>query len=165
MTVVVHADEATALPWKNGGGRTRELLAGPDAAAWKWRISLADIDVDGPFSAFPGVSRWFAVLRGAGVWLALPDGARRVVRGGPPLNFDGAAAPGCRLIDGPTRDLNLMLRGGARGTMQRGAAGSVWAEDWPQRARFDIGTLTLHAQLPPGSLKADSESLWIGIAP
>ena len=32
--------------------------------------------------------------------------------GDPPLRFDGADPPHAKLIDGPTRDLNLMLRHG-----------------------------------------------------
>ena len=57
--------ERVAARWRNGGGRTRELLAWPDAADWKVRVSVADVESDGPFSAFPGVQRWFAVLEGA----------------------------------------------------------------------------------------------------
>ena len=45
---------------------TRELLAEP-APNWRWRISVADIQGSGAFSAYPGVSRWFAVVQGAGV--------------------------------------------------------------------------------------------------
>ena len=59
-------------PWRNGGGVTRELLAWPDGGDWRVRVSVADIDADGPFSAFPGVERWFAVLEGAGVALRSP---------------------------------------------------------------------------------------------
>jgi hypothetical protein len=49
-----------------------------------------------------------------------------------PLHFDGAAAPGCRLVAGPTQDLNLMLRG-AGGEMQRWYTGQGW--DCPHQAR------------------------------
>jgi environmental stress-induced protein Ves len=55
-----HASEQT---WRNGGGSTRELLAWPEATDWQARISVAEITRDGPFSAFAGVQRWFAVLR------------------------------------------------------------------------------------------------------
>ena len=48
---------------------------------WTLRISVADIDADGPFSPFPGITRWFAVLDGrrrrACAW---PDRARRRAR-------------------------------------------------------------------------------------
>ena len=52
----ITADDVAPTPWRNGGGRTRELLAWPHVADWKVRVSIADIDRDGPFSAFPGVS-------------------------------------------------------------------------------------------------------------
>lgn len=107
-------------PWRNGGGTTRELLAWPDAAAWQVRVSVADITQDGPFSAFPGIDRWFAVVEGAGVVLQFPAGAQFAGPHSPPLPFDGALAPGCCLQDGPTRDLNLMSRRQAgRSSMRR----------------------------------------------
>ena len=108
--ILVSASSTTPVPWKNGGGVTRELLRLPASGDdWTLRISVADIDADGPFSPFPGVTRWFAVLEGAGVRLAWPDRVRDVRRGDDPLRFDGADAPGCDLIAGPTRDLNVMV--------------------------------------------------------
>ena len=106
------ASTATPVPWKNGGGVTRELLRLPAGSGddWTLRISVADIAADGPFSPFPGITRWFAVLDGAGVRLALPGRTLDVRRGDAPLRFDGADAPGCALLDGPTRDLNVMVR-------------------------------------------------------
>lgn len=107
------AAHAAPQPWKNGGGVTRELLrlpAGP-SDDWTLRISVADIEADGPFSPFPGVTRWFAAVSGAGVRLGFAYEAPRDVRpGDAPLRFDGADAPGCVLLDGATRDLNVMVR-------------------------------------------------------
>lgn len=51
-------------PWKNGGGVTRELAVWPGAADWRWRLSVAEVASDGPFSNFEGVQRWLAVLSG-----------------------------------------------------------------------------------------------------
>jgi environmental stress-induced protein Ves len=112
--ILAPVSDAPPLPWKNGGGVTRELLrlpADPGNDDWTLRISVADIDADGPFSAFDGVTRWFAVLCGNGVHLGFADHLRDVRVGDPPLRFDGADAPRCTLIDGPTRDLNVMVRG------------------------------------------------------
>ena len=105
---VVLFDHITPLPWRNGGGVTRELLAWPTADDWVVRLSVADIERDGPFSAFPGIDRWFAVLSGNGVLLGAP--AMRVTRKDGCHAFDGALVPACHLISGPTRDLNLMIR-------------------------------------------------------
>jgi uncharacterized protein len=104
----VHLHDVPAQPWRNGGGVTHELLAWPSAAAWAVRVSVATIDRSGPFSPFPGVSRWFTVLSGEGVQLQLPRGTRTLVPGDEPLHFDGEAAPDCQLVEGPTRDLNFM---------------------------------------------------------
>ena len=135
--LTIHADQAAPQAWRNGGGRTRELLAWPAGADWTLRVSLADIDADGPFSAFAGVQRWFAVVQGAGVRLQFHDGERRLLPGDAPLCFDGAAAPGCTLVAGPTRDLNLMVRGGT-GAMRTVSAGQWWHEALTQRGLFTL---------------------------
>lgn len=116
---LVHLAEVPPQPWRNGGGVTRELLAwsphGP-AAEWALRVSVADIDRDGPFSAFPGIDRHFAVLEGEGVVLGEPGAERLLTVSTAPWSFDGESAPACRLRHGPTRDLNLMVRrAGGRG--------------------------------------------------
>lgn len=121
--------------WRNGGGRTREMLAWPSAEDWTLRISLADIDADGPFSAFPGAVRWFAVVEGAGVALAFGDAERVLVVGDDPLRFDAAQAPACRLLDGPTRDLNLMFRHGD-GIMRPMRHDIAWDEAFAMRGLF-----------------------------
>jgi uncharacterized protein len=106
-----------AVPWKNGGGVTRELLAWPSAADWSIRVSVADIARDGPFSAFPNVERYFAVLEGEGVEL---EGVGTIRRDDQPVSFDGEAARNCRLLSGATRDLNVMVRrDSGRGLLQR----------------------------------------------
>lgn len=129
---VIEVDKLTPQPWRNGGGQTRELLAWPSAADWQLRISVADITAAGPFSPFPGVQRWFAVVEGGGVRLNFADDLITLRPGDAPIQFDGAAAPGCEPVEGATRDLNLMLRGG-RGTMQSAFAGQTWCEPFAQR--------------------------------
>lgn len=150
--------QAREQPWRNGGGSTRELLAWPQVQAWQVRVSVARIGQDGPFSAFPGVDRWFAVLSGAGVRLALPEGERRLSPGSRPLAFDGASAPGCTLLDGATDDLNLMVRRGiGQGEMWRAEPGARIEGPTRWRAVYavaptavDIDFLT--EQLAPGEL-------------
>ena len=108
-------------PWRNGGGSTRELLAWPpsnDSQDWRVRLSVAEVARDGPFSAFPGVQRWFAVLSGAGVRLQVGGMAHHLDGASAPFGFDGGAAVDCALVDGPTQDCNLMVRGRG-GSMER----------------------------------------------
>lgn len=110
---VVNAADVEPQRWRNGGGLTRELLAWPHAADWLLRVSVADIEADGPFSAFPGVERWFGVLAGQGVRLFEGAAACELRMGDALLEFDGGLAPACQLLGGPTRDLNVMHRRGA----------------------------------------------------
>jgi uncharacterized protein len=108
-----------ATPWRNGKGVTRELIAWPDAQDWRLRFSIADIENDGPFSAWPDVTREFCVLDGAGVVLRWADGRKvRLVPGTAPLRFDGGDPPWAQLIEGSTRDLNLMTRGGVDASLE-----------------------------------------------
>ena len=141
---LVRCDAVEPQPWRNGGGLTRELLAWPSPDDWALRLSVADIRADGPFSAFPGVERWFAVLQGHGVLLGLPEGRRSVETTDVPLSFRGESAPHCELLDGPTRDLNLMIRRDAgRGAMQRAQIGDDFAPRAGFRALFTADALTL----------------------
>jgi uncharacterized protein len=120
MIHTMRSADVAPQPWKNGGGRTRELLAWPHTDDWLVRVSVAEIEVDGPFSALAGIDRCFAVLEGAGVVLSLPHGRVRLGAHDDAITFAGEAAPMCHLIDGPTRDLNLMVRRGAGiASMQR----------------------------------------------
>jgi uncharacterized protein len=121
--------------WRNGGGLTRELLAWPSPNDWQVRVSVADIDVDGPFSPYADVERWFTVLQGKGVDLVIDGRSTRLVRGDPPIRFDGTAEACARLVDGPTRDLNLMLRG-ASGSIQCATDGLVWSPKAAQCGLF-----------------------------
>lgn len=95
-------------PWRNGGGVTRELLAWPGPAEWQVRLSVAEVGADGPFSAFTGIERWFAVLEGEGVALTVDGTAHRLDTTSAPLCFDGGTPVDCRLLAGPTLDFNLM---------------------------------------------------------
>jgi len=131
--VVLLADVAPQA-WRNGGGQTHELLTWPGDGGWSLRISVARIERDGPFSSFPGAERWFTVIDGAGVILQL-DEPRRLVPGGAPIRFDGARMPQCRLIDGPTLGLDLMLRGQS-GRMLAALPGTRWHSDARQRGLY-----------------------------
>ena len=107
---LVRLADVAPQPWKNGGGTTRELLAWPDAASWRVRLSVAEVVADGPFSRFDGVLRWFAVLGGAGVRLVVDGAAHTLTTASDPFAFDGTATTQCALLGGATQDFNLMTR-------------------------------------------------------
>ncbi len=114
---IIDLNGVAAQPWRNGGGRTQALLAWPGPDDWQVRCSVATVAAAGPFSSFAGVLRWFAVLEGAGVRLTIDEGVHEQTRSSEPLPFDGGANTTCALINGETRDFNLMLHG-CTGQMQ-----------------------------------------------
>lgn len=95
-------------PWKNGGGVTRTLATDPDG---RWRVSIADIERDGPYSRFPGYDRVSVVLSGEGVTLQ-GEGVAVPLRPREPAPFGGDDALQSTLIGGPVRVLNLFVRRG-----------------------------------------------------
>ena len=102
-----------AAPWKNGGGSTTEIAISPPGASFDdfdWRISLATITADGPFSSFPGIDRSLMLVDGDSVQLTL-DGSRKVLLSAaqPLLWFPGEAAVHAQ-VKGVTTDFNVMTR-------------------------------------------------------
>jgi len=108
---VLRESDYVPVPWKNGGGLTREILrVPPDGASFDWRLSLATIATAGPFSAFEGYERTLVLVRGRGVELDFgPHGRSTLNAPGQVAAFDGAWSTGCTLIDGPCTDLNLIV--------------------------------------------------------
>ena len=173
MIHTVSLGDVVAQPWRNGGGVTQELLAWPADATnsdWQLRISVARIESSGPFSAYPGVERWFAVVQGEGVVLRFANRRVMLGAGSEPVRFEGASAPDCGLLDGPTQDLNLMVRSDAgRGAMLLANGGEAWVSTAWLRAVFTAEPVTLQidgsdaADLPVGTLawrEAAGQQVW-----
>lgn len=105
-----------AQPWRNGGGITREVISVPNDTpnGFAWRVSLAEISKDGPFSPYPGVTRTMAVLSGKGLHMRFDNGeSRDVLRNTPPFIFAGDHVVTAALIQGPVVNLNAMSTGPA----------------------------------------------------
>lgn len=114
--------------WRNGGGQTREVCAWPQGAGlddFAWRVSVATIGRDGPFSRFPGIVRIAVLLDGAG--LRLSAGAARVHLAAPfaQATFDGALPWECELEEEAVRVFNVMLRAGTSARVFAPAASLV----------------------------------------
>ena len=102
------------MRWKNGGGWTTELAVSAsagDGGDFDWRISIAEIESDGAFSAFPGYDRSIALLEGPGMELQFDadepvrlDQRLRFVR------FAGEAKTFGHLLGGAVRDFNVIVR-------------------------------------------------------
>lgn len=111
-------DVAAIAPtrWKNGAGLTREIAVAPPGAAmddFDWRLSVAELQRDAPFSSFAGVDRRIVVLDGAGMRLTDARGALvHDLQPHEPWSFAGERALQAQLPHGPCRDFNVMTRRG-----------------------------------------------------
>ena len=107
------------MPWKNGGGETVEVVVFPEGASlsdFGWRVSMASVASDGPFSVFPGIDRTLAVLTGDGMVLSIEGlGEKLLTPASAPLPFPADAPTTARLTGGPITDLNVMTRRGVFG--------------------------------------------------
>ena len=112
--VRLRAADYHRVRWKNDGGWTTEIALRDAPGGFLWRVSIADIERDGPFSHFPGVDRILVLLEGNGIELDT-DAAllQRLDRRFAQVAFPGEARIDCRLLAGPTRDFNVMTRRGA----------------------------------------------------
>ena len=111
---IIRAAALRAVPWKNGGGTTREIAVHPPGAGmddFLWRLSMARVDAAGPFSRFEGTDRVLAVLEGA-LRLSGPDWSVELSADSPPFAFDGAAPVMGAPLTGTMLDLNAMARRG-----------------------------------------------------
>lgn len=161
---VLRGADLVVSPWKNGGGVTREIAAaapnadgGASLDAFAWRVSVADVAQAGPFSRFAGVDRTLVLLEGAGMLLHGTgdenDGDTQTHTLNRPLDiarFRGEASIDARLIDGPTRDFNLMVRRDvARGTLD------VWRENASRSVQAQ--TVLLYCAQGEQRIRVDNE--------
>jgi len=115
MLTLLPAADRVATPWKNGGGVTLEVMAFPQGSSlddFDWRISIAQVASDGPFSHFPGIDRTLCILDGQGIFLDIGGRLQKLNQRSMPFRFSGDANASARLLNGPIFDLNVMSRRG-----------------------------------------------------
>ena len=113
MTTLIPFAGLVPKQWKNGGGSTTEIAVFPPDAGFEdfdWRVSLATIAADGPFSVFPGVERTLALVEGHGMTLDVDDETILVSPAEPVIAFDGESQVAAKLNRGPSIDFNAMTR-------------------------------------------------------
>jgi environmental stress-induced protein Ves len=121
--MIIRLSDCPSQPWKNGLGSTREIAVHPSGTGgddFLWRVSIAEVDSAAPFSSFPGIDRQIALLDGNGFTMTLDDDrVHALTTPFEPFAFAGEAKVAVTLVDGPTRDFNLMVRRAqARGEVQ-----------------------------------------------
>ena len=154
MARILRSVDYVARPWKNGGGTTRDIAVSPPGASldtFDWRLSLAQVDRDGPFSRFDNVNRTLVLLSGA---MTLHENDRRIdLARNEPFAFEGERAIEARVAGGSTLDFNVMTRGGR-------ASHTARCESFSKRANIETrnaSTVVLFAL--EGGLIVDGEQL------
>lgn len=112
---VLRAAEVPRVRWRNDGGWTRELLRSPSADGdFDWRVSVADVETDGPFSSFDGYDRLLVLLDGEGMDLHFTQTGQtmRLRAGHRGARFRGESPVHATLVGGATTDFNLIWRRG-----------------------------------------------------
>ncbi len=162
---IIQANSVMPQAWRNGGGQTRALKVWPqEESAWQMRISLADIERNGPFSVFEGAQRWFTVVEGTGVKLRFADEETLMTGSSAPICFNGGAPPDCEMISGPTRDLNLMIRDGS-GKMQIALDRLAWRAAATQCGLFTATAGFVHVGTESFGPIAAHSLVWFDEAP
>lgn len=105
---ILRGKDLTEVPWKNGGGITRNIARGMSGEQVAWTLSSADVGHEGPFSNFEGLRRILTVVSGGAMDL-MHEGGTLKAAPGVPVAFDGALPVASKLVDGPINVLNLMF--------------------------------------------------------
>jgi environmental stress-induced protein Ves len=112
--MILRAADRVAVPWKNGGGITREVAVWPPGAGFDtfdWRVSIAEVREAGPFSTFDGIDRTMAILVGR-LTLRFADRTVALDAASAPFAFPGDVACDGVPVGGHVTDLNVMTRRG-----------------------------------------------------
>ncbi|MFD2137086.1 HutD family protein [Novosphingobium resinovorum] len=149
MTIarIIRAADCPEVPWKNGGGTTREIAVCPPGAGmgdFLWRLSMARVEQAGPFSSFDGIDRTLAVLEGTLHLSGAVDAVLDPVSA--PFPFDGAANVEGVPLGGAVLDLNAMVRRGTYNCEMQRLPPAQWSP--PQARRSSLHSKRKHSTTP-----------------
>ncbi|AMA56196.1 HutD/Ves family protein [Bradyrhizobium sp. CCGE-LA001] len=119
-TTLLHPENYTRSPWKNGGGIFTDIAdahrAGSPVKDWDsllWRFASTPIVSPGPFSYMPGIDRLQMVVGGRGLVLKSPAQEFDEREPFTTVRFTGEMEIVTALEAGPVEVVNLMARRGA----------------------------------------------------
>lgn len=155
------------MPWANGRGTSYEIASDRnDADKWTWRLAMAPVNEDGPFSRIECVNRLLAVVEGNGMLLSV-DRKKLQCQPMQVVRFRGDAITEATLTDGPIMDINLMVRRNeADGELVivfdagllNGASIVVAVGG---SAQVKCGDSTVDLERHDAMLECDSETIWL----
>ena len=112
LVTYLPSSDYQAMPWRNGAGVTHEIAiddsSGESEAPFLWRLSMADLAGDGPFSEIADVDRILVLLEGEDVLLTIAGAAPEPLAEHEAIAFPGDVTTSLTMAPGSGRDLNLM---------------------------------------------------------
>jgi uncharacterized protein len=116
ITQIIDSQAFEVVPWRNGLGSTTQLWVEPGANSeeFLYRISIAPVQADGPFSDFSDYHRSLILIEGSGITLEHSTGQSDCLEQRfDTAHFSGAWQTDAQLHRGPITDFNVMARKGA----------------------------------------------------
>lgn len=112
LVTYLPSSDYVAMPWRNGAGTTHEIAIddspGESEAPFLWRLSMADLAGDGPFSEIADVDRILVLLEGEDVQLTIAGAEPEPLAEHTAIAFPGDIPTSLTMAPGSGRDLNLM---------------------------------------------------------
>ncbi len=111
--MITSPSQFKTIPWKNGKGNTIELAINTGASLdnFDWRISMADVVENGPFSDFSGYLRHLILIKGQSITLGHDDqGTDFLTQHLNYAKFLGSNKTTGILPAGPITDFNIITR-------------------------------------------------------
>jgi len=108
---IIPSVEFKTVPWKNGKGITKELFVKHEKgrSEFVFRLSIAAVTENGPFSVFSGYNRVLMMLEGNGIRLEHSDGSINEIKSYSEMAiFSGDLKTEAVLKEGPIKDFNVM---------------------------------------------------------
>lgn len=127
------------MPWKNGLGVTREISRHPAVEAYDWRISVATIRDDGPFSRFSGYLRNISVLEGEGMFLTIDGEESGLIAPFQAADFNGESEVSCKIHGGPLLDFNVIYKAETTTAAVSWLRDGEWTEQQNTQLLFNAG--------------------------
>ncbi len=166
MNSIIPPSQFTVSPWKNGLGETIELAISENGTvdSFDWRLSIATVSNDGPFSNFYGYRRCLVLLEGNGIELRHDQSSvDRLDHRFAFARFDGGCKTVGTLLSGPIKDFNIMTNDKTHRSVVNTYAGlnSVKVETsgivfvYSPTNRLEINGIESATVLPDHLLRAD----------
>ena len=156
------------MPWKNGGGKTTELyrhqIFGSDD--FVFRLSMAKVQQDGPFSIYPEIDRHLMILKGQGCELGSGREKIELSESSAPYSFEGEKEIDCHLLGGEILDFNVMTKrtwGKSQVKVHQFNNNTLLEKDSDMTFAYSVNYETLFFLEDGDELMMDTHAKWISI--